>query len=109
MTIGRPFPKGVSGNPGGRPKKDWTWSGLLEQVANEIEPKSGKPFKELVTRRLWVEAVNGNLGAQKEIMNRMEGMPTQNTDLTSGGKPIPILSSKDVSENNSDEETGEVD
>ena len=31
----------------------------------------------MVTRRLWVDAVNGSLGAQKEIMNRIEGMPAQ--------------------------------
>lgn len=88
----RPFQKtGAEANPNGRPKKDWTWSGLLEQVANEIEPKSGKPFKELVTRRLWVEAVNGNLAAQKEIMNRMEGLPQAFTDLTSAGEKIEVV------------------
>jgi hypothetical protein len=85
------FKPGQSGNPGGRPKKDWTWSGLLEQVANEIEPKSRKPFKELVTRRLWVEAANGNLGAQKEIMNRMEGLPQARTDLTTQGEKLSSI------------------
>ena len=75
--IGRPFQPGQSGNPGGRPKKEWTWAGLLEAVGEEIEPKSGKKYKELVSRRVWVDAVNGSLGAQKEIMNRMEGLPAQ--------------------------------
>lgn len=74
------FPPGVSGNPGGRPKKEWTWAGLLEAVGEEIETKSGQKFKDLVSRRLWVDAVNGSLGAQKEIMNRMEGMPKQPTE-----------------------------
>lgn len=77
-----PFQKGVSGNPGGRPKKDWTWGQLLEEVANEIEPKSGRPFKELVSRRLWIDAVNGNIAAQKEIMNRMEGLPIAKTEIS---------------------------
>jgi len=69
------FKPGQSGNPKGAPKKSWTWAGLLEKVAEETEEKSGKQFKDLVSRRLWVDAVNGSLGAQKEIMNRMEGLP----------------------------------
>jgi hypothetical protein len=76
-----PFKKGVSGNPGGRPKREWTWANLLEQVGDEIETKSGKKFKDLVTKRLWVDAVNGSLGAQKEILNRMDGMPMQKSEI----------------------------
>lgn len=74
------FKPGQSGNPGGRPKKEWTWAGLLERVAEETEVKSGQKFKDLVSKRMWVDAVNGSLGAQKEIMNRMEGMPNQTSD-----------------------------
>ena len=86
------FKPGQSGNPGGRPKKDWTWSGLLEQIANEVEPKSGKPFKELVSRRLWVDAVNGNLAAVKEILNRMEGLPMQKQEISgTDGRDIKIV------------------
>jgi hypothetical protein len=82
------FVKGQSGNPGGRPKKDWTWAKLLERVGEEIEPKSGKKFKELVSRRLWLECVNGNLIAIKELFNRMDGMPMQKL----GGDPdSPII------------------
>jgi hypothetical protein len=76
-----PFKKGQSGNPGGRPKKEWTWSKLLEKIGEEEEPKSGKKFKELVSRRLWVECVNGNMPAIKELFNRMEGMPKQQTEI----------------------------
>lgn len=76
-----PFQKGISGNPGGRPKRGWTWAGLLEEVGEEIEEKTGKKFRDLVSRRLWYEAVNGNLVAVKEILNRMDGMPTQKHEL----------------------------
>ena len=87
-NVSTQFKKGQSGNPGGRPKREWSWSGLLEKVGEEIEPKSGQKFKDLVTRRLWVDAVNGSLGAQKEILNRMDGMPKQSTDITSGGEKL---------------------
>lgn len=83
------FVKGKSGNPGGRPKKAWTWAGLLDSIANEVEPKTGKQYKELVSRRLWIEAINGNLIAVKEIFNRMEGMPGQHLDHTTAGQPLP--------------------
>jgi hypothetical protein len=74
------FKPGQSGNPNGRPPKEWTWAGLLKEVAEEVEPKTGKRYKDLVGKRLWVDAVNGSLGAQREIMNRMEGMPKQRVE-----------------------------
>lgn len=86
-----PFQKGVSGNPGGRPKKDWTWGQILEEVAEEIEPKTGKKYKELVSRRVWISAVNGNMIAIKELWNRMDGLPKQFTDLNIDGKPLIIV------------------
>ena len=86
-----PFKKGQSGNPGGRKKRDWTWSGLLEKVGEEVEPKSGQKFKELVSRRIWIEAVNGNMIAIKEITNRMDGMPAQTNILAGDGvSPLTI-------------------
>lgn len=89
-NVATQFKPGQSGNPNGAPKKSWTWSGLLEAVGEEIETKSGKKFKDLVSKRLWIDAINGSLGAQKEIMNRMEGMPKQSTEH-SGSIAIPIL------------------
>ena len=88
-----PFVKGQSGNPGGRPKKDWTWANLLEQVGEEIEPKSGKKFKELVSKRLWVACINGNIVAIKELFNRMDGMPSQHTELDGN---ITVLIDRDL-------------
>lgn len=82
---------GQSGNPKGRPPKGWSWAELLEEVGEQVEEKSGKKFKELVSKRLWVECVNGNISAIKELMNRMDGMPIQKNIL--GGdddRPIPI-------------------
>lgn len=86
------FIKGKSGNPGGRPKKDWSWSGLLSQVAEEVEEKSGKTFKELVVRRLYMEAVNGNMGAIKEITSRMDGLPQRiDGDLLATRQELTIV------------------
>lgn len=88
-------------NKGGRPSREWTWQGLLERVAEEykeIKLKDGtvrnEQYKFLVAKRLWHESVNGNMNAIKELMNRMDGMPMQPSDVTSGGdklNPIQVL------------------
>jgi hypothetical protein len=71
----------VKGDPNinrkGRPVTGNAWTDLLRAVGEEIEPKTGKPFKELVSKRLWIECVNGNVYAMRELFNRMDGMPKQ--------------------------------
>lgn len=76
-----PFTKGLSGNPGGRPKRDWTWAEELVKASEELETKTGKPFKELISRRVILEAANGNMIAAKEAFNRMDGMPKQDVGV----------------------------
>lgn len=71
-------------NRNGRPSREWTWSGLLEKVAEEEKvTKTGNKikWKELVAKRLFHEAMNGNVPAIKELMNRMDGMPDQNQNI----------------------------
>jgi len=82
------FKPGESGNLKGRPKRDWTWSGELQKAVEKAE-KSGKTLKEIVANSLIQQAKKGNIQAQKELMNRMDGMPNQSTDITSGGQPLP--------------------
>lgn len=74
------FQKGQSGNPGGRPKREWTWAEELIKASNELETKTGKTFKELISRRVILEAANGNMIAAKEAFNRMDGMPKQSIE-----------------------------
>ena len=74
-------------NKGGRTKKYLTL--LLEQIGEETEPKSGKQFKELIARRTWIDAINGNPQARKEIFDRIEGLPTQSMKLF-GDEDNPI-------------------
>lgn len=78
------YKPGQSGNPNGRPKRDWTWSGVLEKAVQE--ELNGVALKDAVAKSLIKEALKGNVIAAKELMNRMDGMPQQ--DVTSGGKAI---------------------
>lgn len=68
-------------NKNGRPPKDWSWAELLEDVGEQVEEKTGKKFKELVSQRIWIEAVGGNMLAIKELFNRMEGFPRVKMDV----------------------------
>ena len=65
--------------------KGWTWREMLEGIALEIAPieVDGKSvtFKEAVGQRLWLEAMNGNIAAMKELFTRMEGLPRLEVDL----------------------------
>jgi len=84
---------GQSGNPAGRPKKDWTWKELLEEAAEEIIEIKGKDgaisarkeLKKLVARKLLTLAAGGNVQAARELMNRMDGMPQQKVDVEASG------------------------
>lgn len=62
-------------NKNGRPPKGWAWSDILEDLGEVTDLKSGKTWKEMVGRRLWLECLKGNVLAIKELFNRMEGLP----------------------------------
>lgn len=75
-------------NPNGRPPKEWTMAGIIEQALEEVEERTGKTFKELIAKRLAHLAVSGDMQAIKEINDRMDGKPRQNLDHTTNGKEI---------------------
>jgi len=80
-------------NRNGRPKAEWTWSGVLRQaMEKQIDAKQ---VKELVSEALMDKALQGDVQAIKEIGNRIDGMPKQTTDITSGGEPLVIIKSND--------------
>lgn len=71
---------GQSGNPKGAPKRTWTWAGELEKAVQELD-KNGTPLKEHIAKALVRETLKGNMVAAKELMNRMDGMPKQDTQV----------------------------
>ena len=85
------FKPGQSGNPKGRPKRKWTWAGLMEKYAEEeLEGEKGK-VKDKVVKRVFELAKRGDMTAAKELFNRMDGMPKQSTDITSKGDKLDSL------------------
>ncbi len=73
----KPFPKGVSGNPGGRPKKALLSDALRRQIAEAVPNAPEKTIAEVIARALIREAVSGNVQAIREIGDRSEGKPAQ--------------------------------
>jgi hypothetical protein len=72
---GRPFPKGQSGNAGGRPKKDRALTAALDA---ELDKKIGRKTKrELVAVKVLSLALEGDMTAVKFLADRTEGLPIQ--------------------------------
>lgn len=80
------FKPGQSGNPKGRPPKGYSISDMMkEMIGNDpkVKRKLGKVIME--------KALSGDMVAIKTLWNYMDGLPQQKTDITTGGKPLPLL------------------
>jgi len=77
---GRPFKKGQSGNPAGRPKGSKNFDTLFEAAIKRIVKEKKLPIKdpemELVVKAV-VEALKGNYPFFRDIMDRRYGRPKQ--------------------------------
>lgn len=76
-------------NRTGRPPS--YFNGMLKDMGVKVNKKTGLKYKRLLVKRLWTDAINGNIMAAKEIMNRIDGMPHQTSDITSDGERIEGL------------------
>jgi hypothetical protein len=80
-NIGPRFPKGVSGNPAGRPKLTRLTEALREQLSQEMPGAPEYSIAEAIARTLVKEALSGNVQAIREIGDRTEGKPKQAIDV----------------------------
>lgn len=92
------FGKGNIANPMGAPKKDWTFKDLLLEVAEEyhtITKKDGTSermqMKKMIVKKLFNKAIQGDIQAIKELLNRVDGMPRQQMDMNLGGGLTVVL------------------
>jgi hypothetical protein len=79
--IGKQFPKGMSGNPSGRPKLTRLTEALREQLAENNPDAPEETIAEQIARALIKEAKSGNVLAIREIGDRTEGKPKQAIDV----------------------------
>lgn len=81
------FPKGVSGNPKGRPKGESTVTilkRLLERTLKAKDPITGEnsqiTIKEALLLKQLAQAMKGNEKSFDRIFDRLEGKPVQKTE-----------------------------
>lgn len=89
-----PAKKGEVRNPNGRtagiPNAKTRYKRLLELVTTKTNPVTGEEEEftqiELMDIALFNKALKGDIRAYQEIMDRLEGKPSQSVDVTSNGK-----------------------
>ena len=93
----KPFPKGVSGNPAGKPKgtehSKTRLKRLLDLVQKKKNPITGQEEEftvlELMDMQMIAKALRGDQRAYQEVIDRLEGKPKQSTEVeVSGGMTI---------------------
>lgn len=88
-VVGRPFVKGVSGNPSGRPKKLPITDALREELAKRGNHNVRNDIA--IARILVKMAIAGDAAAIREIADRVEGKARQRTEISGpDGAAIPF-------------------
>ena len=89
----KPFKKGQSGNPNGRPKKLPQLDVLLGNVLGE--EKDGLTAAEAILKALRLKATKGDVRAAEVLLDRAYGkaMQKQETDLTIREVEIKVIKS----------------
>ena len=95
----KPFEKGESGNPNGRPKGTRNRSTIAKQwleVSQKIKnPITGKEEnleqQDIMTLALIKKARNGDVSAYKELMDSAYGKIVQPTDITTKGDSLNVI------------------
>ena len=98
-------------NREGAPKKEWTFAGVFREELEKCGDDKVK-LKRNLAKAMMKKAKEGDVQAFKEIANRVDGLPKQNLDLTSGGERIGLFDFTKQNEdrqNNSDNEIAEND
>lgn len=90
-VIGKPFEKGESGNPNGRPKGRRNFSTIFYDALESLANKNGIEATDLETEiveKALLSARKGDARFYKDLMDRLHGTATQNIDHTSAGEKI---------------------
>ena len=71
----KPWPKGMSGNPGGRPNKRAITEELERLLAQQVPDKDCETWASTIALAMLTEARKGNVQAFNAIRDMVEGKP----------------------------------
>ncbi len=95
----KPWPKGVSGNPSGRPRKTPLTDACRDVLAQAIpSDPTGRTYAEAIALTLAKKAVEGDIRAAQEIADRAEGKPRQSLEVenTTLGQAFKRMTSSEL-------------
>lgn len=100
---GRAFVKGHDVKSPGAPVKEWRVSTWIEKELSVEDYNAKVTNAQLIAKNLVAKAKANDpdaLAHMKEVMDRTEGKPQQNTDITSKGERIvlPILGGESLND-----------
>ena len=84
----KPFIKGQSGNPNGRPKKLPELDKLMAEVLGE--EKDGITAAKAILNMLRGKAAKGDIKAAQLLLDRAYGKAKQNIDITTQGEKVTV-------------------
>ena len=87
----KPFQKGRTLNPHGRPPKDVSLTSLLKQEIEKIPPgeKHNRNWRQLLVLA-WLTGAMKNPVLFKELLDRLEGKVVQPVGGAAGGEPVKV-------------------
>ena len=90
--VGKRFKKGTSGNPKGRPPKEFALNDHIREIANQPMGKTKKTMLENVVNTVYQEALDGNMTAISFLADRVLGKPSQSIGIKDvSDEPIKVF------------------
>jgi len=90
--VGKRFKKGTSGNPKGRPPKEFALNDHIREIANQPIGKTKKTMLEAVVSKVYEEALGGNMTAVSFLSDRILGKPSQSIGIKDiSEEPIKVF------------------
>ena len=75
----RPWQEGESGNPNGRPKKQYSLTSMLREKGEEVLP-DGRTRAQALAQKIWELAEDGDRIMAQYLIDRMDGKPKERVE-----------------------------